>query len=123
VFYETELPLDITQHTWKRFLDESDESIFCLVAEWGDSGVVGFATGITHASTFSKVDMLYLEDLFVSPSARGKGVATALIDAFKDRVHTKGLRKLYWHTLENNKAAQALYDKVAKRTDFIRYDV
>ena len=54
---------------------------------------------------------------------RGKGVASALIQALKDIVEEKGLRKLYWHTLENNKKAQSLYDKLATKTEFIRYDV
>lgn len=41
----------------------------CLVAEVDadPTSVVGFATGIVHPSTFSKREVLYLEDLFVAP--------------------------------------------------------
>ena len=123
IFYETEVPLDVTQHTWERCLDPEDAAMLCLVAEMqGGLGVVGFATGIVHPSTFSKSDMMYLEDLFVSPEARGNGAATALIARMKEMVEERGYRKLYWHTLENNKTAQSLYSKLAKKTDFIRYD-
>lgn len=53
--------------------------------------------------------------------ARRMGVASALIYAMKGIVEDRGYRKLYWHTLEDNKTAQSLYDKLGTKTDFILY--
>jgi GNAT superfamily N-acetyltransferase len=53
---------------------------------------------------------------------RGRGIARALIEAVAEAARTRGAERLYWLTQTHNAAARALYDKVAKYNDFIRYD-
>jgi GNAT superfamily N-acetyltransferase len=64
----------------------------------------------------------YLQDLFTLPSARGHGVARALIEAVAVQARAHGAARYYWLTQQHNAAARALYDKVASQRGFIRYD-
>jgi ribosomal protein S18 acetylase RimI-like enzyme len=67
-------------------------------------------------------DVCYLQDLFTDETARGRGVARALIEAVADDSRKQRATRLYWLTQDNNTQARALYDKVARHQGFIRYD-
>jgi len=120
-FYETEVPPDVTAATWRRLLDP-DEPVEGLVAEHGGD-VVGFVNCVLHPSTWGTAETCYLEDLFVSPAARGSGAGRALIEAVLERARSRGWDKVYWHTREDNSRARALYDSFAQADDFVRYVV
>ena len=64
-----------------------------------------------------------LEDLFVASAARGKGAGRALIEARVTLGTEQGWRRVYWHTHESNERARSLYDRLAKRTDYVRYGI
>ena len=64
----------------------------------------------------------YLQDLFTSPGSRGKGIGRALIEAVAAKARANNASRYYWLTQEDNRAARALYDKVAKHNGFMRYD-
>jgi ribosomal protein S18 acetylase RimI-like enzyme len=59
----------------------------------------------------------------VLESQRGQGVARQLISAVKDRAREAGSTELFWITRASNLRAQALYDKIAVKRDFIRYEI
>ena len=118
-FYSHPLTDDMTDLTFARFLDEA-ESMYMLVAR-EDARVVGFASFILHRSTWAQGSYCYLEDLYVDAAMRGKGVARGLIAAVAEAGKAKGAERLYWVTEASNTTAQALYDKVASRTDFIQF--
>jgi GNAT superfamily N-acetyltransferase len=63
----------------------------------------------------------YLQDLFTSEEARGRGVGRALIEAVYERAKAVGSPRVYWQTHETNAAAQRLYNKLAERSGFIVY--
>jgi GNAT superfamily N-acetyltransferase len=65
----------------------------------------------------------YLEDLFVAPEARSSGAGRALIEGIVAVGRRHGWRRVYWHTHENNHRARTLYDRLAPRTDYVRYDI
>ena len=120
-FYETEVPSEVTAATWRRLL-EPGEPMEGLVAE--DAGeVVGFVNYVLHPSTWGMGDTCYLEDLFVSPAARGSGAGRALIEAVLEAARSRGWDKVYWHTREDNARARGLYDSFAPADDFVRYVV
>src|SRR6476661_2545905 len=52
--------------------------LFCDIAEW-DGEPAGFAVWFVNFSTFSGKPGIYLEDLFVRPALRGKGIGKALL--------------------------------------------
>jgi len=115
----TALPEEITAATWERFFDAS-EPVFCLVAEQG-ARLVGLTHYLFHRSTNTIQPVCYLQDLFTSPAARGRGVARALIEAVYERARAAGSPRVYWQTHETNLTAQHLYESVAERSGFVVY--
>jgi len=120
-FYESVVPAEATTATWRRLLDP-DEPLEGMVAE-RDGEVIGFVNCVLHPSTWSAADTCYLEDLFVSPTARGSGAGRALIEAVLERARSNGWDQVYWHTREDNARARALYDSFTKADGFVRYVV
>ena len=115
----TELPPDVTRMTWARFFDR-DEPVHALVAESGGQ-LLGLAHYIFHRSTIAIGPSCYLQDLFTSREARGKGVGRALINGVYEQARLAGAPRVYWQTHETNHAAMQLYDKLAEHSGFVVY--
>ena len=115
----TALPDEITEVTWTRFFD-GYEPMYALVAEH-DGELLGLAHFLLHRSTTQIKPNCYLQDVFTTESARGKGVARALIEAVYARATALGAARVYWQTHETNATAMFLYDKVAEKSGFIVY--
>ena len=115
----TALAPEITKETWRRFFDP-DEPVHALVAEQ-DGELIGLAHFLFHRSTTSIAPISYLQDLFTSEAARGRGVATALIERAGEEARAQGSQRIYWQTHETNDRARALYDRIAERSGFIVY--
>jgi GNAT superfamily N-acetyltransferase len=122
-FYErsgpTALPADVTAMTWARFFD-AYEPVHALVAE-ADGDLLGLTHYLFHRSTTAIAPFCYLQDLFTTVAARGKGVGRALIEGVYDRARAAGCPRVYWQTHETNATAMALYDKVAEKSGFLVY--
>ena len=122
-FYERQGPTavseDMTCVTWGRFLNPL-EPMHALVAEV-DGALVGLTHYLFHRNTVMLNDTCYLQDLFTAAAARGHGVGRALISAVYDRARAAGATRVYWQTHETNHVAQAIYDRIAKRSGFIVY--
>jgi len=115
----TALPAEITQITWARFFD-GYEPVHCLVAE-SEGKLIGLTHYIFHRSTIAIGPNCYLQDLFTTELARGKGVARALITEVYEHARLAGSPRVYWQTHETNSTAMALYDKVAEKSGFVVY--
>ncbi len=117
-FYERDLPPEITERSWDRFLDPS-EPMFAAVAE-RDGKLIGLVHFLYHRNTTMIEDVCYLQDLFTDPEARGIGVGRALIEHVCQTAAAAGLSRVYWQTHEDN-PARKLYDQVATLSAFRRY--
>ncbi|MGD2133345.1 MAG: GNAT family N-acetyltransferase [Maricaulaceae bacterium] len=118
-FYKTTVPGEVTEATWARLIDpDGPFQGFCAAREDALLGVVHF---LFHPVTWAVGPRCYLEDLFVAPDARCMGVARALIEAVYDAADAAGADQVYWLTQEDNHTARALYDKIGRATDFIKY--
>jgi GNAT superfamily N-acetyltransferase len=115
----TALPEETTRMTWSRFFD-AYEPMHALVAEHVGQ-LVGLVHFIYHRSTISIAPTCYLQDLFTIESARGKGVARALIEQVYRLANEAGSSRVYWLTHETNETAMKLYDKVADKSGFVVY--
>jgi GNAT superfamily N-acetyltransferase len=117
-FYGTTLPDSAYDGTWQRLLKM--DGIRGLGARV-DGSLVGITHFLLHTGIWSP-RACYLEDLFVAPDARGRGVARALIESVAWHARAEGAARLYWLTHETNTTARALYDRVATRSGFIEYE-
>ena len=86
-----------------------DESVIYFAET--DGGVTGFCQLYPIFSSVSLKRAWLLNDLFVEPSARGKGVATALLQAAKAFGWNTEAKWLLLQTGADNKTAQAVYEK------------
>ena len=119
-FYETVLPDDVTELTWRRLMDpEAPIMGFCAARE--DGALLGIVHYLFHPVTWAAGPRCYLEDLFTAPQARGLGVGRALIEAVYAAADARGADQIYWLTASTNATARRLYDQVAKATPFIKY--
>ena len=115
----TALSPEVTRMTWTRFFD-AYEPVHGLVAESGGQ-LLGLTHYLFHRSTTAIEPSCYLQDLFTSEAARGKGVGRALIDGVYAQAKLVGSPRVYWQTHETNRTAMQLYDKVAERSGFVVY--
>jgi GNAT superfamily N-acetyltransferase len=121
-FYKAAVAEQVYETTWRRLFDQGPYEPKGFVA-LVDGRTVGLTHYLYHRSCWSEVDNCYLQDLFADPAVRGKGVGAALIDAVRKTAAEKGVTNVYWMTHETNATARRLYDRVARRTGFIEYDL
>lgn len=82
--------------------------VFCDVAEW-DGKPAGFALWFYNYSTFAAQSGIYLEDLFVEPELRGKGIGKALLAHLAQRAVREGCGRVQWWVLDWNEASIKFY--------------
>lgn len=117
-FYETQIPDAAYERTWNRLM--SAEEIHGLGAH-DDGRLVGITHYLFHTGTWT-TRSCYLEDLFVDPACRGRGIARGLIEAVARRAEAEGASRLYWLTQQQNATARLLYDRVARFSGFVEYE-
>ena len=85
-----------------------------LIAEDGGQAV-GFALFFHNFSTFLAQPGIYLEDLFVEPEHRGKGVGRALLARLAEIAVERDCGRLEWAVLDWNKDAIGFYERLGAR--------
>jgi len=122
-FYKQAPDVDAAFNFIKERLQQNESVIFIAFIK---DNAVGF---IQLYPIFTSVGMKrawLLNDLYIHVSSRGKGVATALLDAAKEFAKNTGSKWLMLQTASDNYTAQALYKKNGwkKETDvFYRFDL
>ncbi len=121
-FYETAFDDELLDRVWA-LLTAPDSGIDLLLAE-RDGEVIGMAHYRSFPDTFTGGRDWYLDDLFVDPAVRGSGAGRALIEAIAAQARENGpAGTLRWITAESNTTAQALYDRIAKKTSWVTYEM
>ncbi len=72
----------------------------------------GFAVYFRNFSTFLGRAGIYLEDLYVEPAFRGKGIGTALLRELAGIAVDRGYRRLNWAVLDWNRSAIEFYRRM-----------
>ncbi len=85
-----------------------------LIARY-DGQPVGFALFYHNYSTFLAQRGLFLEDLFVNPDARGKGVGRALLSALARIAIERGCGRFEWNVLDWNEIAIGFYRSIGAK--------
>ena len=95
-----------------------------LIARDLDGAAVGFATLYWTYSTTSASAIGVMNDLFVAPRARAKGLGAALIRACEAECAARGLQVMEWQTAPTNARGQAVYDRLgAERSEWVTYSL
>jgi GNAT superfamily N-acetyltransferase len=118
-FYKADIPAEVSAITWARLLDPSEPMGGALA--WDGQTAIGLVHHIKHRSCWTIGDYLYLQDLFVSPDLRGRGIGRRLIEYVYQMAAAQGCSRVYWLTHETNTDAMILYDRVAERSGFLQY--
>jgi ribosomal protein S18 acetylase RimI-like enzyme len=94
-----------------------------LIARADDGGTaIGFATLFWTFSTVAAAAIGLMNDLYVDPQARSRGLGAALIEACEAECAARGLEFMEWETAPENTRAQSLYDRFgAERSEWIAY--
>ena len=85
-----------------------------LLAEEGGRPV-GLALFFQNYSTFLAKPGIYLEDLFVDPSVRGKGIGKALLQAVAKLAVQRGCGRFEWAVLDWNRPAIDFYESLGAK--------
>jgi GNAT superfamily N-acetyltransferase len=85
-----------------------------IIAEL-DGKPAGFAVYYRTFSTFAAKPGIFLEDLYVRPDYRKRGLGRALLSAVAEIAHARSSGRLEWTALKWNKKALALYDAVGAK--------
>lgn len=95
-----------------------------LIARSDDGDAVGFATVFWSWNTLIAARIGVMNDLYVTPTARGTGAAEALIGACADECRAHGAAELTWQTAKDNERAQRVYERVgAMRAEWLDYSL
>ena len=89
----------------------NEPRLFCDIAEWNGEAA-GLALWFLNFSSFRGRHGIYLEDLFVRPAYRGKGLGKALMAQLARRCVEKGLARFEWTVLDWNKPSIDFYKAI-----------
>ncbi|GAA4367031.1 GNAT family N-acetyltransferase [Agromyces bauzanensis] len=121
-FYETELDDARALIVWNWIRDENDPLEAALAVD--DEGTpVGLAQFRVVPDTLRATRGVFLGDLYVNEQARGGGVGRALIEFVHTRSLEVGSGGVSWITAADNADARRLYDTLARRTDWVMYEM
>jgi GNAT superfamily N-acetyltransferase len=87
---------------------------WCVIAEW-DGAPAGFAFYFYNYSTWQGRPGLYLEDLFVHPEFRGKGIGKALLLHLARIAVDENCGRFQWQVLDWNKPAIDFYESLGAK--------
>ncbi|MCA2380070.1 GNAT family N-acetyltransferase [Agrobacterium genomosp. 3 str. RTP8] len=121
-FYEVVQTAAMRDAVWSWLHDDLKEPRG-LVAEGTDGRLTGLAHYRPFARPLSATTGCYLDDLFVSPDARGTGAADALIDRVRAIALQENWSVVRWITAETNYRGRAVYDRLATKTHWVTYDI
>ena len=83
-----------------------------VIIAYDEEEPVGFALFFHNYSTFLARPGIYLEDLFVRPAARGRGIGTALLAYLARLARERHCGRLEWSVLDWNQSAIEFYCKL-----------
>jgi GNAT superfamily N-acetyltransferase len=88
--------------------------VFAMIAEY-DGAPAGFAVYFYNYSTFVGKHGIYLEDLYVEPDYRGKGIGKALFMSLARRATYEGCGRMEWSVLDWNTPSIEFYKSLGAR--------
>lgn len=106
--------VDATEADLDDALFGENPKVFCDIAEWAGEPV-GFALWFYTYSTFRGRHGIWLEDLYVQPEQRGRGIGKALIAQLARRCIDEDLPRLAWWVLNWNEPSRVFYRSIGAK--------
>jgi len=103
--------VDATQEQIAAALFAREPRLFCELGEW-DGEPAGFAVWFLSFSTFRGRRGIYLEDIFVRPAFRRRGIGKALLARLAKRCVDEGFARFEWAVLDWNAPSIAFYRSI-----------
>lgn len=103
-----------TPEDYRRQLSEKNPPFECLIATW-DGEAAGFALFFHNYSTWKGKRGLYLEDLYVTPVMRGKGIGEELLRHLAKLALDRDCARFEWAVLDWNTPAIGFYEKLGAK--------
>ena len=106
--------VEATEEKLRATLFGADPVAHCVLA-FADDVSAGFAIYFFNYSTFLARPGIYLEDLFVKPEFRGRGLGKALLLHLARHANSRGCGRVEWSVLDWNQPAIDFYEKLGAR--------
>ncbi len=106
----------VTAETWRRLIDPAFP-VHGFGARCGGA-MAGLLHYIVHPVTGHINPVCYMQDVYVDPAHRRKGIARALVMRLAEAGKTQGWPRIYWLAEQNNAAAQSLYKDIGVKLNF-----
>lgn len=103
--------VDATEQAIEEVLFAPSPRLYCDIAEW-DGEPAGIAVWFLNFSTFRGRHGIYLEDLFVRPAFRGRGIGKALMTRLAQHCVAQGHARFEWAVLDWNAPSIAFYRSI-----------
>ena len=103
--------VDATPEELSAALFAKDAKVFCDIAEWNGEAA-GFSVWFRNFSTFRGRHGIYLEDLYVRPEFRGRGIGKALMAKLAQRCVENKLARFEWAVLDWNTPSIDFYKSI-----------
>ncbi len=103
--------MDASEAQIARALFCENPRVFCDIAEWQEEAA-GFATWFLNFSTFRGRHGIYVEDIFVRPAFRRRGIGRALMQRLARRCLDEGFARFEWAVLDWNAPSIDFYRSI-----------
>jgi GNAT superfamily N-acetyltransferase len=110
----------VTAETWSRLCDAKNTQVNGLAAIMNDE-MMGIVHYILHSTTGSIQPVCYMQDVFVSPDHRRKGIGRRLVNEVTEIGKREQWTRMYWLTQFGNTEAKAMYENFGVKLDFTLY--
>lgn len=111
---------DVTEKTWERLIDKKYKSVNGLCAEMNDE-MMGIVHYILHPTTGHINDVCYMQDLYIDPKHRRKGIGKRLVNEVTMIGMQEKWARMYWLTQNSNMEAKAMYENFGVKLNFTFY--
>ncbi len=108
---------EVTTELWSRLMDP-DFPIHGLCAQTNNGALVGLVHYVIHPTTGKIEPVCYMQDVYVDPQSRKKGIARQLVEHLVKIAGQEKWGRLYWWAEADNVAAQNLYKTLGVKLDF-----
>tara|TARA_B100000767_G_scaffold267262_1_gene285742 strand:- start:1023 stop:1553 length:531 start_codon:yes stop_codon:yes gene_type:complete len=121
-FYQVPMNQQILDTVWS-WIFHKDHTFYALVAKDDSGHCLGLMHYRAMPSPLRGKLVGFLDDLFIKPEFRGKGIVEALYKALNESASDKGWPYIRWITADNNYRGRAVYDKLSDKTQWVTYQM